>query len=126
QITLSHSPSNPTLNSTVTYNVTLTGGPTPPSGTVVVNDGVTTVCTPVLTINVADTTGSCNVPYNAADAQHSGGPHTMRAVFTPGTGTWTAATSAADIVNVAGAPTTISIPASTAGNTYNYATPTTL
>src|SRR5207237_5703311 len=74
----------------------------------------------------ADTTGSCNVPYNAADAQHSGGPHTMRAVFTPGTGTWTAATSAADIVNVAGAPTTISIPASTAGNTYNYATPTTL
>src|SRR5262249_55536749 len=110
QITLQHSPASPTINSSVTYSVALTGGPTPPAGSVTILDGSPAVCTiSSVTVGSGSSTGSCSVNYNGSDAAHSGGTHNMTAAYTPTAGTctggsncWTQATSTVDVVVVGG------------------------
>jgi uncharacterized protein (TIGR03437 family) len=113
-ITLIASNPNPSINSPVTYIFRVTGGSTPPQGTVTVTqttNGVSIVlpeCTlvPVSADPAAGNTssGSCLVSYSNKDAQHSAGVHQLTAMFTPAIGGgWTNATS--NTVTV-GKPTT--------------------
>ena len=109
-IALTPSNSSPSVNTTVTYSVTLTGGSTPPQGSVSINDGGTTVCSiAAVTAGAASSTGSCTVTYNNADAQHGAGAHSITAVFTPANSNWAAVTSAVSTVTVGSATTVTSL-----------------
>ena len=127
-ITLTPSTNNPSLNSSVTYSVTLTGGTTPPQGSVTIVDSVgpTTVCTiAVLTVGASSSTGNCVVNYDGSANRGLGG-HSITAVYAPLDARWTAMTSAVSTVTVVSASTTISTPASTNGSSYAYGQTTTL
>jgi uncharacterized protein (TIGR03437 family) len=114
-ITLIASNPNPSITAPVTYIFRVTGGSTPPQGTVTVTDttnGVTTVladCTlvPVTADSGSSTSSSsgyCLVSYNNKDPQHSAGVHQLTATFSPASGgSWTNATSNTVMV---GKPTT--------------------
>ena len=121
--------SSPTvaLNDSVTFTVTVTGGPTAPQGTIAINDlttGGTNLCTP-FTLN-AGGTQTCTLTYNGSDASHSSGGHTYQAVYTPSSATWATSTSASQSDTVSKGTVTMSGLQSSATNGYTYGTLTNL
>ena len=110
-IALTPSNSSPGLNSSVTYSVVLTSAATAPQGSVVIRDGNTAVCSiPAVTPTEQNSTGSCSVIYNNADAQHGLGVHSIIAFFTAANpANWTNVTSLPSIVTVSGAVTATSL-----------------
>ena len=99
-ITLTPSPTNVPLGtgagSTVTYTVSVTGGPstTAPSGTIsmqdggsaVINDGTAGNCGLGFTLTAGSgntSSGSCTIIYNGATADQGSGTHNIQATYTP-------------------------------------------
>jgi hypothetical protein len=128
--TVNPSATNPSFNSTVTYTVTVQGGPaaTPPQGSVEVDDGGpgNAVCS----ITLVGGEGSCAVTYNGTStplAVHSGGTHSITASYTSTDhNKWLDSTSTPIIVTVAKINVTLGTVGSSQGASYTYGTATNL
>jgi len=131
--TVTPSATNTTLNTTVTYTVTVQGGPIamPPQGSVEVDDGGpgNAVCT-ISASGLVNGEGSCTVTYDGAStplAAHSGGTHSITASYTSTDHTrWLDSTSTPVIVTVAKTSATLGTIGSSQGASYAYGTLTNL
>ncbi len=106
---LTASPNPVLIGSPVTYSATVTtpGGtpPSPPTGTVVFNDGAAPITCGAGSVAFNGSTATCKVTY----ATTVGSPHSITAVYTPGPdGNFTGSTSA-PVSQVVSAPTTSSL-----------------
>ena len=140
-VTLTPSTNNVALGGTVTYSYSVQGGPASvlPAGTITINDGGTAISNGhgtcansgnALSGGTANSaTGSCTVIYDASSADRGSGLHQVTAAYVPAgasIGVVNAATSPAQSISVAFPSVSISVPVSSAGNSFTYGTETQL
>ncbi|MCU1239050.1 MAG: Ig-like domain (Group 3) [Candidatus Solibacter sp.] len=124
-ITLTPSTTNASLNSSVIYSFTVSGGSAPPSGNVTITDafGSTAVCANIALVAnpgppANTSSGQCTVTYNGNNTNTAlgAGTHQLTATFASNnTSNWANVTSAVVAVSIGKAPTSVSTPINVGG-----------
>ena len=105
-VTLTPSINPATINQSVIYTVTVTGGPSAPTGSVVINDAfgggpIPCTSTTPLTAGVGSTaSATCTLNYTGVDNMRGVGTHNLTAVYTPtpGSTNWGSTTSSSSVL----------------------------